>query len=648
MFGSMTDVNIWNRSLSQSEVEQWSRCELGVGGNLLDWNTAQWRAVGLQEEELDKQDICGKKKFKKHLMVFQKKKTFDATVKHCRSMGGDMAVAKDNITLQMMIAALQPFSGDCDRMFSGYNDRAEDRVWRDNSGAAQLWVQWEEVEPDNWAGGQHCLKVEVGTGLSGDTECEQRHCPVCLLAEQTVFHMQGICLESYIDRLYIMQTPRMLLGYMQTRMVWVEENKRWEIVNLIKNSTEAFMNSSTDFPFGTHAWYFIDGSGCTDTKQEWRSLNLHRKVVQPGMICCTDGSCGESNWKCDGETDCSDASDEEDCDLITVPPTYNKQIPPRPFSEEATDEDPYKYLIIKVKSSIFNIIEIDESQSLFKLSFGVELKWRDRYLTYNFLDNQPQRNVVTEDNQKKIWLPKLHFLSLLETMLETGKNFFVEKAGRATMENELNEIYSGTENILTIETIQQAAFICSFDQIKYYPFGRQRCSFKLFIPGINNNITKLVPGQIIDDGPRSVGEYQVLQWTVQAGPVFSENQKKFSFNYSKIENSVGLTYTVHLSRKISNVILVTYLPTFLMNLINQATNYISSPDKYELIITVNITCMMVLSSIYLAVSTSLPATAEIKPVEVWLLFSLVYPVLVIVLNILIQVNHVFFRNIKIP
>ena len=37
-------------------------------------------------------------------------------------------------------------------------------------------------------------------------------------------------------------------------------------------------------------------------------------------------------------------------------------------------------------------------------------------------------------------------------------------------------------------------------------------------------------------------------------------------------------------------------------------------------------------------ATSLPSTAEIKPVEVWLLFSLVYPALVIIVNILIQVQ----------
>ena len=41
---------------------------------------------------------------------------------------------------------------------------------------------------------------------------------------------------------------------------------------------------------------------------------------------------------------------------------------------------------------------------------------------------------------------------------------------------------------------------------------------------------------------------------------------------------------------------------------DQATTYILIADKYELIITVNITCMMVLTSVYLSVANSLPAT----------------------------------------
>ena len=83
--------------------------------------------------------------------------------------------------------------------------------------------------------------------------------------------------------------------------------------------------------------------------------------------------------------------------------------------------------------------------------------------------------------------------------------------------------------------------------------------------------------------------------------------------------------------------MVTYLPTILMNIVNQATNYITGDDKYSLIITVNITCMMVLASVYLAVSSSLPSTANIKPVEVWLLFNLAFPLFVIIVNVILQV-----------
>ena len=47
--------------------------------------------------------------------------------------------------------------------------------------------------------------------------------------------------------------------------------------------------------------------------------------------------------------------------------------------------------------------------------------------------------------------------------------------------------------------------------------------------------------------------------------------------------------------------------------------------------------MMVLTSVYLSVSTSLPSTSNIKPVEIWLLFNLSYPFLVILVNVVIQV-----------
>ena len=87
--------------------------------------------------------------------------------------------------------------------------------------------------------------------------------------------------------------------------------------------------------------------------------------------------------------------------------------------------------------------------------------------------------------------------------------------------------------------------------------------------------------------------------------------------------------------------MVTYLPTILMNIINQATIYIVGDGKYTLILELNITSLMVLASIYLSVSSSLPSTPNIKPVEVWLLFNLAYPFFVIIVTVLLQVTTLF-------
>ena len=75
-----------------------------------------------------------------------------------------------------------------------------------------------------------------------------------------------------------------------------------------------------------------------------------------------------------------------------------------------------------------------------------------------------------------------------------------------------------------------------------------------------------------------------------------------------------------------------------MNGINQASNYIKAENKYDMIYTINITCMMVLASVYISVSANLPTTSTIKPIELWLIANLAYPFVVILSNIILQVK----------
>ena len=98
---------------------------------------------------------------------------------------------------------------------------------------------------------------------------------------------------------------------------------------------------------------------------------------------------------------------------------------------------------------------------------------------------------------------------------------------------------------------------------------------------------------------------------------------------------------VHLILQKFSIFMVTYLPTIMMNIINQATIYLPGESRNDLIYTINITSLMVLASIYLSVSSSLPSTPNIKPVEVWLLFNLAYPFFVIIVTVLLQVTTLF-------
>ena len=145
--------------------------------------------------------------------------------------------------------------------------------------------------------------------------------------------------------------------------------------------------------------------------------------------------------------------------------------------------------------------------------------------------------------------------------------------------------------------------------------------------------------------------YHILEFN---GTYKTENQvAQFQITGFKhqVTNMVGskklkvLRIFIKLERSILSIIMVTYLPTILMNILNQVTNYLSGDSKYDLVITVNITSMMVLASIYLSVSTSLPDTPNIKPVETWLLFNLAYPFLVILINIPLSVSKIIHMNL---
>ena len=85
------------------------------------------------------------------------------------------------------------------------------------------------------------------------------------------------------------RSDNVLVGYINSKMIYIENNKTWEIVDL-DNNTLAFTNDTDELPVGLHSWYFLDVP-CTDPGVLSRKLNLHQAVKQPGNFCCDNGAC---------------------------------------------------------------------------------------------------------------------------------------------------------------------------------------------------------------------------------------------------------------------------------------------------------------------------------------------------------------------
>ena len=63
-----------------------------------------------------------------------------------------------------------------------------------------------------------------------------------------------------------------------------------------------------------------------------------------------------------------------------------------------------------------------------------------------------------------------------------------------------------------------------------------------------------------------------------------------------------------------------YLPTILILCIVYATNFFKE-FFFEAVVTVNLTALLVLTTLFIGVSESLPPTAYVKMVDIWLIFA---------------------------
>ena len=106
-----------------------------------------------------------------------------------------------------------------------------------------------------------------------------------------------------------------------------------------------------------------------------------------------------------------------------------------------------------------------------------------------------------------------------------------------------------------------------------------------------------------------------------------------NLNLTEVDDMVYMA--IKLKRKVATELLTTYLPTILLLLITFVTIFFDK-DLFGDAIAVNLTIMLVMTTIFTSKIEELPPTSDMKMIDIWLIFCLVVPFTEVILRTAIE------------
>ena len=97
-----------------------------------------------------------------------------------------------------------------------------------------------------------------------------------------------------------------------------------------------------------------------------------------------------------------------------------------------------------------------------------------------------------------------------------------------------------------------------------------------------------------------------------------------------IKGKQGLRMFIVMKRKITSEMMTTYFPTLLLTAITFATTFFK-PFFFEAALSVNLTTMLVMTTIFISKMEGLPPTSDIKMIDIWLILCQLVPFAEVVL-----------------
>ena len=248
---------------------------------------------------------------------------------------------------------------------------------------------------------------------------------------------------------------------------------------------------------------------------------------------------------------------------------------------------------------VHSIDSIKELKNEWIVHASFELVWTDQRLKMQNLKTNNKRNLLSDMERSQIWIPEVIFsnnkfqnrLILDEkaevSVIRTQNNSYVP--GYQDLESGL--IFDGLLNKLKYSRTFTEQFTCNFD-LRFYPFDIQKCHINLTVPGAVTDLVQLIPENIDYVGPLLLNQFEIINTSANSWPNIAQ-------------------FTIMFRRLYDYQIISVHIPSVFLLFISLLTNYVNILH-YEANIMVHITIMLVMYTLFQAISVSLPQVKRDK------------------------------------
>jgi len=519
-------------------------------------------------------------------------------------------------------------------------DMGEEGRWRNwYTGQGIEYLPWAPGRPYDGGTEYNCLATQVELEDRGasrlvvknrevkDDECSMKTCVLCQVDRPSVeIHVRGLCPNSPFDDKYLYNigengipilrgTTTSVISYNSTSEMWIWYDRQDKASQAVSKSPQSSLL------LGLHKFDF---SAVKTNPCMGNLIDIKFSTCKTGEFTCTNGQCIDLERRCDQSVNCKDESDEDGCQMLFMKDNYNKKISAFKFDEKTKQNIP---VIVKVSIAVKKIFKIEEVNHVFSIKFRLLMEWYDHRLSYYNLKLQRSSNSLSEEEVKKIWIPYVVFENSEHsdaTKSDADTEVLITREGEYTQSSdeitEERNIFLGKGNRITFQQVFTKEFECEY-QLQLYPFDTQRCTINLEVREVERELVVIQPEKITNLGSTVLTQYIITNMTL---------------NYTdQVDMTKGIQLVVLLKRRIENALLTTYLPTILILIIVYITNFFK-PFFFEAVISVNLTALLVLTTLFISVSGSLPTTAYVKMIDIWLIFAQIIPFFEVLLHTFID------------